>query len=170
MLEVLQTYFASPAVKWIWAIVVAIATVAAPIYSSFIAPAVKAASERRKNGENGKKKTRVLKKGDLIVTLIPLNRPRGVYQGFGKDNNVDIGSKEPCDLVLGFDDAISSRHCCISARDGRFFIKDYNSTNGTYLNGKKIDAVTEIVPDDDTVLKLGETEFSVNILAYKDQS
>lgn len=161
--------FSSGAAKWTWAALVAIATVVAPIYSVFLAPAIVKLREKKKIRPGKRGKLRKLKPGDIIVTLIPVNNSQKVYQGFGEDANVDIGTGKACDLVLDCDDSISKSHCCISVQNGHFFIKDFNSTNGTYLNGKCIDKVQEFVPDQDTVLRLGETEFFVNVLAYKEE-
>jgi len=36
-------------------------------------------------------------------------------------------------------DTVSSRHAVISYRDGNFYIKDLGSTNGTFVNGVRID-------------------------------
>ncbi|MBR1670443.1 MAG: FHA domain-containing protein [Butyrivibrio sp.] len=168
MQEFLDSIFSSGAAKWTWAVLVAIATVVAPIFSSFIVPAAEALKKRKNKEKTDDGGTNELKRGDVIVTLIPLNNPKKVYQGFGHDDNVDIGTGSTCELVLDCDDAISMRHCCISVKEERFFLKDYNSTNGTYLNGKLIDKVMELFPEDEIVLRLGETDFKVDILAYKE--
>ncbi len=42
------------------------------------------------------------------------------------------------DLVLNNNETVSAKHCEISVRSGHFYIKDLNSSNGTYLDGKKI--------------------------------
>ncbi len=48
-----------------------------------------------------------------------------------------IGRGETCSLVLG-DDLVSKEHCLIRAEGGYFFIEDLDSSNGTYLDSKKI--------------------------------
>ncbi len=35
--------------------------------------------------------------------------------------------------ILGYDCTISMKHCSFECRDGKWFIKDENSHNGTYL-------------------------------------
>ena len=42
------------------------------------------------------------------------------------------------DLVLNNNETVSAKHCEISVRSGHFYIKDLNSSNGTYLDGKRI--------------------------------
>ena len=44
-----------------------------------------------------------------------------------------------CDVVITGDDALSKRHCELYERDGKVFIRDLSSSNGTKVNGIKID-------------------------------
>ena len=48
-----------------------------------------------------------------------------------------IGRDPNCDLFID-NPAISREHASIIYRGGRFFIKDNNSSNGTFLNGEKL--------------------------------
>jgi pSer/pThr/pTyr-binding forkhead associated (FHA) protein len=48
-----------------------------------------------------------------------------------------IGRDASCRLILD-DDGISKEHCLIRAEKGYFFIEDLKSSNGTYVDGKKI--------------------------------
>ncbi|HEY2826011.1 MAG TPA: EAL domain-containing protein [Pirellulales bacterium] len=43
---------------------------------------------------------------------------------------------------------VSARHAEIVERDGRLFVSDLESTNGTYVNGKRIDRSTELKEND----------------------
>ncbi len=56
--------------------------------------------------------------------------------GFDKDE-VTIGRVAGNDVVLAKGN-VSKRHCRIAVEDGRFLVADMGSTNGTYVNGKKI--------------------------------
>lgn len=44
------------------------------------------------------------------------------------------------DIAVRADDAVSRRHARIFLRDGRFFVEDLRSTNGTELNGQRLAA------------------------------
>ncbi len=59
-------------------------------------------------------------------------------------------------LVIA-DDAVSERHCEIEWSNGRFYVTDLGSSNGTYVDGAKIGARTEV--HSGTVLKLGRYEY-----------
>ncbi|MDC7220489.1 MAG: FHA domain-containing protein [Spirochaetales bacterium] len=48
-----------------------------------------------------------------------------------------IGRDSSCDLVID-DEGVSKEHCVIKAEQGFFFLEDLASSNGTYLDNKKI--------------------------------
>src|SRR5512141_486791 len=52
---------------------------------------------------------------------------------------VTIGRVQGNDIVLPKGN-ISKRHARVVLKDGRFIIVDLKSTNGTYINGRRIDA------------------------------
>jgi adenylate cyclase len=57
---------------------------------------------------------------------IPLLRPR-----------LTIGRRESCDIEMNFPN-ISSLHCELVFRDGYWYIRDLNSTNGVKVNGTRV--------------------------------
>ena len=48
-----------------------------------------------------------------------------------------VGRRESCDIVLRFPN-VSGTHCELSIADGRWTVKDLNSSNGTKVNGTRI--------------------------------
>jgi pilus assembly protein CpaF len=64
-------------------------------------------------------------------------------------NEVTIGRVQGNDIVLPKGN-ISKRHSRIVLRDGKFIIVDLRSTNGTYVNGKRINA-PQVLKDADKV-------------------
>jgi hypothetical protein len=71
-----------------------------------------------------------------------------------------IGSAADCDIVIT-DSYLSSHHATIRFDDGIYIFKDLDSTNGTYVNGKKINS--EQIVDNDT-LRVGRTELRFKAL------
>ena len=70
---------------------------------------------------------------------------------------VTIGRGKEAKIVL--DDSLCSRiHCSILFWNDLFVIRDVNSSNGTLLNGNKIE-VAKLSPGD--VIKIGGTEITV---------
>ncbi len=76
-------------------------------------------------------------------------------QKFGISKDVTIGRS--ADNTIHVDDAAaSSKHCMVTMQGDEFAVVDNNSTNGTYLNGQKVEG-SEILNAKD-VIKLGEVE------------
>ena len=61
-----------------------------------------------------------------------------------------------CDLSpFDREGRVSRQHASIEWKDGRLFITDLGSTNGTLLNDRRVDAPMEVHAGD--VLKIGKT-------------
>lgn len=56
---------------------------------------------------------------------------------------------------------ISKRHCAVLQRDGKAFIRDYDSTNGTFVNDEAVKGERELRDGDK--LKIGPLEFTVKL-------
>jgi pSer/pThr/pTyr-binding forkhead associated (FHA) protein len=54
---------------------------------------------------------------------------------------------------------ISKRHCAVLVKGGKVFIRDFDSTNGTFINNDQVKGEREIKNED--VLKVGPLEFKV---------
>jgi hypothetical protein len=79
------------------------------------------------------------------------------------DNPLTIG-RDPAQALAIIQEAIISKiHCSIFFRDGRVFIKDLHSTNGTYVNDVKVDE--EVLQDGD-VVSLGK-KGTIKIIYHK---
>ena len=65
---------------------------------------------------------------------------------FDKDE-ITIGRVSGNDIVLAKGN-ISKRHTRLTKRDGGMEIADLKSTNGTYVNGRKIAGPTAVAPSD----------------------
>ncbi len=48
-----------------------------------------------------------------------------------------LGRAPSCELVFA-DDTVSRRHAGLRLRDGRWFIADLGSSNGTWVNGRRV--------------------------------
>ena len=64
-----------------------------------------------------------------------------------KDCELTIGRAASNDIVLR-DINVSRRHARLVVRDGQFLLVDIVSTNGTYLNGRRLEAPMAIEPTD----------------------
>jgi len=58
---------------------------------------------------------------------------------------------------------ISKRHCAVIQREGKAFVRDFDSTNGTFVNEEPVKGERELRNDDQ--LKIGPISFAVRIEA-----
>ncbi len=65
----------------------------------------------------------------------------------------NLGRAAPADIIFS-DKRISRRHCSVEIRNGEMLVTDLQSTNGTFVNGEKIDSPTILPPDSE--LRLGD--------------
>jgi pSer/pThr/pTyr-binding forkhead associated (FHA) protein len=81
----------------------------------------------------------------LLGWLVPL---KGVQRGelFTLSPVSSIGTDPTCTVVL-IDHYMSSRHCEIKAEGGTWVLRDLKSTNGTYVNDKRVEQ-HELVDND----------------------
>jgi pSer/pThr/pTyr-binding forkhead associated (FHA) protein len=71
-----------------------------------------------------------------------------------------IGRDPQCQLRPA-SPAVSKQHCGIAVRDGKVFVRDCGSTNGTFLNGEQIAGEREANSGDR--LRVGPLEFDLKI-------
>jgi FHA domain len=73
---------------------------------------------------------------------------------------LSIGRSKEADVQID-DRYASSLHARVFSREGRFYVEDMNSTNGTLLNGATLQGEAELV-DGDTV-QIGDTVFRFEV-------
>jgi hypothetical protein len=71
---------------------------------------------------------------------------------------IQIGRAPSCQIRLD-DSYISQLHAKISERNGSWVVEDLGSTNGTYLNQRKLSVPTELSPGDR--IRVGKTVLEV---------
>lgn len=77
-------------------------------------------------------------------------------QRFDLIGGLSIGRSKESDVQIQ-DRYASGFHARVFSREGRYFVEDMNSTNGTLLNGATLVGEAELI-DGDTV-QIGDTEF-----------
>src|SRR5438874_5580746 len=73
-----------------------------------------------------------------------------------------IGRDPQCQLRPA-SSAISKRHCALLVRGGRVFVRDFGSTNGTFVNDQLVQGEVEIRNGDR--FKVGPLDFTVALEA-----
>ena len=94
----------------------------------------------------------------MLIMLVPSGDPKK-YELAGE---MTIG-REGVDILLPEDDEVSRKHATLRVVDGRVEIEDLKSSNGTEVNGKKIDSAT-VLHHGDTIT-VGGTELKVELPA-----
>jgi pSer/pThr/pTyr-binding forkhead associated (FHA) protein len=100
----------------------------------------------------GRPPSRKAKKAPRKVTVIEGDSHKG--KSFDLSDELVVGRSDKCHLVL--DDAyVSQVHARIFPKGDSFMVEDMGSTNGTYLNRKRLTAPTELKRGDR--IKIGKT-------------
>lgn len=88
----------------------------------------------------------------LLARLRARLRPRSLPVLVGAQ--LVVGRSRACQVVLG-DETVSRRHAELRFRDGRWMLRDLGSSNGTYVNGRRV-VEAEVRPGD--LVQLGGAE------------
>jgi hypothetical protein len=107
--------------------------------------------ERMSTTEEYLEKTVTLRERPVLT----VTRGPGLGQVFelGRQSALSIGRAKANAIVVN-DVSVSSEHCRIRPEDGHFVLHDLKSTNGTFVNERR---VTRHVLQEGDVLKIGET-------------
>lgn len=93
---------------------------------------------------------------ERLVVVAP-NERKG--QEFSLRDEVTVGRAGGCGVLLADDTFVSQLHARVFRRDGDLFVEDLGSTNGTYLNKKKVTAPVPIRKGDK--IQFGRTTMEV---------
>lgn len=91
----------------------------------------------------------VLNAGKAEGQTIPVNVPQFVI---GRDPKCNL---RPASAM------ISKQHCALFIKDGKVLLRDFDSTNGTFVNDQQIKGVVPLANGD--LLKVGPLQFKVNV-------
>ncbi len=92
----------------------------------------------------------------VVGWLVPLNGQHA-YQTFRlRSSMTKIGTAPPCDIVIN-DGFMSTEHCQINCSPQGFTLIDGGSTNGSYVNERRVTAKHDLVDND--LVTFGKTNF-----------
>ncbi|MDX1447697.1 MAG: FHA domain-containing protein [Acidimicrobiia bacterium] len=77
---------------------------------------------------------------------------------FVVEDSVVIGRSDQADIVIA-DPYASDFHLRMTAKDGRIVLSDLGSTNGTYVNGRRVTAPTDLGRGD--AVQVGKTVMEI---------
>lgn len=114
-------------------------------------PQTRAPAHRSAAPAAARPSTRKPKKAPRRIAVIEGDKLRG--KSFDLDDEVIIGRADKCSLVLD-DTYVSQVHARIFKRGESYMIEDMGSTNGTYLNRRRITGAAELQRGDQ--VKIGK--------------
>jgi pSer/pThr/pTyr-binding forkhead associated (FHA) protein len=91
-------------------------------------------------------------------TLAVIDERGGKVKSMALDGTLQIGRADACQIKLP-DTYVSSFHARIYRHDGGWYVEDLGSTNGTYLNQKRVTSPAELRAGDR--VKIGKTTLEV---------
>lgn len=101
----------------------------------------------------------------LIVTTGP---NKGDYYPIAEGASVSIGRLAECTVQL-VDDSVSRKHCVLSfdRGAGRYAVEDQGSSNGTEVNGERLEGLTHI--DDGAMIGCGDSGVLFTLREFPDK-
>ncbi len=84
----------------------------------------------------------------LLGTLMPIGGGDPIPLS---KKEVVIGRRPSCDIRLEFEN-ISGRHCMLSFQNGTWSVRDLGSSNGTKVNGQRLQRQQGVMPDDEIAI------------------
>ena len=109
---------------------------------------------------------------EISVTLLPLSTEQThsvleLVQGPGAPRQYELHRSEmvvgrsPDNAIAIHSRSLSRRHSRFSCRNGRLLIDDLGSTNGTMVNGRRVDAEHELHHGD--LVLIGDATFRIEL-------
>lgn len=98
-----------------------------------------------------------------ILWLITMNIPQRVEIPITKDSFTIGRKKEVVDGLVTINPKIGRRHCRIDKNGEQYTVTDLASTNGTFVNGRRLQPGQAQIIKSGDILRLANTDFQLNI-------
>ena len=96
-------------------------------------------------------------KGTLLLEVVEPTDRAG--QRFELDGEVTVGRSLGCGIATTYDNYSSTVHARLYRQDGRVYVEDLGSTNGTFVNSERVTKPTKLGRGD--LVQVGATVFQV---------
>ena len=110
-----------------------------------------------------RERSRAFKQQHIPTIILEEDEGESVLQHPFTAAEVLIGRAQECDFILS-DPAISQRHARLNYRQNQWWVEDFQSKNGTFLNNEPVTLPVVIITGDE--LKLGNRHFQVVIQPF----
>lgn len=95
------------------------------------------------------------------ISLIGIGTPEKCEIIISKEDFLIGKRSDKVDFTILFNGAVSREHCRVITKGGQYFIKDLKSTNGTFLNGIRLNANQPVQIKKGDKIKIANSEFVV---------
>lgn len=98
---------------------------------------------------------------EVDIPTLAISTPDGKTEKFPLTNgeSLQVG-REQADIVIPHP-SVSALHCALFHQDGIVFLMENGSTNGTFLNGKRLKAHRRVIIDEDDQVYIGQIKASI---------
>lgn len=97
-----------------------------------------------------------------LVFVLVVSEPLQGHKYFViSDTPILIGRSNEAIIRINYDDFCSRKHALLYWENKACFIKDLDSTNGTFVNNKRISQKTKL--HDGDIIGLGDTKLAVSV-------
>jgi predicted component of type VI protein secretion system len=96
------------------------------------------------------------------------NGPTGRVSYELRPERMTIGRKDETDIAITWDPSVSRRHAQVEIVSGCWYVSDLSATNGTYVNGQRVEGKRALHVDDE--LRIGDTSLWLRGMASSEPS
>ena len=135
---------------------------------TFVDPALKKGDKAKTVfDQGGASSTAAAKKAfpKLVGWLVSFSHDESGADYRVREGRNAIGAdRNDCEIAISEDQSISTKHASLMYRDGRFQLRDNDSTNGTYVNGQDIFGEGSVTLKDGDTIRFGSTECTLYVI------
>lgn len=113
--------------------------------------------------EEDEEATSMLDVGEKKVIPKLISESKNIEINITKESFV-IGKSKKCDYTLVGNNTVSRQHVMFICKKGQWYIKDLNSSNGTYVNNERLEPDKEQMLMQEDAIRISNEEFKFSII------
>lgn len=96
-----------------------------------------------------------------VIKIVAMNAPEYFEIVIDRDEMLLGKKQELVDAVIPFNNMISRKHCKIIRTNGKFYISDEGSANGTYVNRVRVAQGQKLQINKGDIIRLADSDFQI---------
>lgn len=102
------------------------------------------------------------------IRLTDINNPQRVFSCEMQNGRARLGQpRKGNQLIIEDDNAVSHEHCEFMIKNGNCFIRDLNSSNGTFLGKTRIPSNTDQLVSTGSIITIGRATYRVTVTDHR---